>query len=184
MTDDNYLQGVGAPNSRKGPKGGQVLDRPSVEQLQQTLGLKVSVARLRTSGADAKGNMAYREIDIHAKLMIIDDTFITVGSANMNQRSMSVDSEINVAAIGSLYAADLRQRVFELHTGGENSGSGKPDELPRHFKRWKKMTSDNLSKMRKGKPMQGFLLAFEGHRSTTVLLGAIDVPSSNETAIT
>nr|WP_282972320.1 phospholipase D-like domain-containing protein [Burkholderia ambifaria] len=127
--------------------------------------------------------MAYREIYIHSKLMIIDDAFITVGSANLNQRSMSVDSEINIAATGSLYAADLRKRVFTLHSGGENEGSGKLDELPDKFKLWKKTMNDNLSKMRKRQPMTGFLLPFEDHRSTTSLLGQVDVPSSSETAI-
>ena len=172
------------PNSRKGPQGGQVLDRPSVKQLEQTLGLEVAVARLRTSGPDAQGNMAYREIYIHSKLMIVDDVFITVGSANMNQRSMSVDSEINVAATGSLYAADLRRRVFTLHTGGLEPGSGTPSELPDRFDSWGKIMSDNLAKRRKGQPMSGFLLPFEDHRSTTVLVGSIDVPSPNGTSVT
>lgn len=171
------------PDSHKGANGGQVLDRPSVQDLERTLGLEVTVARLRTSGPDAEGNMAYREIYIHSKLMIIDDVFITVGSANLNQRSMSVDSEINIAATGSLYAADLRQRVFTLHSGGENQGSGNPDELPDKFKLWKKTMNDNLSKMKKRQPMTGFLLPFEDHRSTTSLMGSIDAPSSNGTAI-
>lgn len=33
---------------------------------------------------------------IHSKVMIIDDRFLTVGSANLTNRSMSIDSEINV----------------------------------------------------------------------------------------
>lgn len=107
----------------------------------------------------------------------------TLGSANLNQRSMSVDSEINIAATGSLYAADLRQRVFTLHSGGENQGYGNPDELPDKFKLWKKTMNDNLSKMKKRQPMTGFLLPFEDHRSTTSLMGSIEAPSSNGTAI-
>jgi len=34
---------------------------------------------------------------IHAKLMIVDDRFITVGSANLSNRSMGLDTELNVA---------------------------------------------------------------------------------------
>jgi len=102
----------------------------------------------------------------------------------MNQRSMSVDSEINVAATGSLYAADLRRRVFTLHTGGLEPGSGTPSELPDRFDSWGKIMSDNLAKRRKGQPMSGFLLPFEDHRSTTVLVGSIDVPSPNGTSVT
>jgi phospholipase D1/2 len=175
--DQNY------PDSHVGPKGGQVLDRHSFSELEQTLGLEVSVARLRSSGADAASNMAYREIYIHSKLMIIDDVFITVGSANLNQRSMSFDSEINIAATGQLYAADLRKRVFALHSGGEVQGSGDPKELPGAFKFWNKQMNDNLSSMKKSQAMTGFLLPFEDHRSTTTLYGSISVPSANNTAL-
>lgn len=36
-------------------------------------------------------------IKVHSKLMIVDDTFLTLGSANLNYRSMLVDSEINLS---------------------------------------------------------------------------------------
>jgi phosphatidylserine/phosphatidylglycerophosphate/cardiolipin synthase-like enzyme len=159
-----------------------VLDRPSVEDLEKTHGIDVSVARLRTSGPDAKGNMAYREIYIHSKLMIIDDAFITLGSANMSQRSMSVDSEINIAATGQLYAADLRERVFTLMTK-DNPGSGDPKELPGVFKKWNDLMVSNSEQRQQRLPMKGFLLQFEEHRSTTSMQASIDVPSSNNVAL-
>ena len=87
----------------------KVLDRPSARELA-TCGMKVSVARLRASGPHGDG-MAYREIYIHSKLMIIDDVFLTVGSANLNQRSMASDSEINVGVTGSEHAAKLRESL-------------------------------------------------------------------------
>src|SRR5690606_10575103 len=34
---------------------------------------------------------------VHSKLMIVDDRFMTVGSANLTNRSMSLDSEANVS---------------------------------------------------------------------------------------
>src|SRR5690606_27407818 len=34
---------------------------------------------------------------IHSKLVIVDDEFLTIGSANFTNRSMRVDREINVA---------------------------------------------------------------------------------------
>ena len=38
----------------------------------------------------------YEEIYIHAKVTIVDDTAFTIGSANLNLRSMAMDSELNV----------------------------------------------------------------------------------------
>ncbi|WP_080403304.1 phospholipase D-like domain-containing protein [Burkholderia ubonensis] len=178
---DKGKLGHAYPNSHKGPKGGQVLDRPSVQDLERTLALEVSVARLRTCGPDANCKMTYREIYIHSKLMIVDDAFITVGSANLNQRSMSVDSEINIAATGQLYAADLRERTFTLLTK-DNPGSGNPEELPITFKKWKDLMKSNNDLRQSHAQMKGFLLQFEDHRSSTWLLGSIDVPASNETA--
>lgn len=182
LSDEGNREPAGS-DSRGASTGGQVLDRPSVEQLQQQLGLKVAVARLRTSGPDANGDMAYREIYIHSKLMIVDDVFITVGSANLNLRSMSVDSEINIAATGSIYAEDLRKRAFALHSGGDILGSGDQKQLPMEFKRWNQRMKKNRDiEFDATQPMQGFLLPFEDHRSSRIIVGQVDVPSSNETA--
>jgi phospholipase D1/2 len=53
----------------------------------------------------------FRTTYIHSKLMLVDDLFLTVGSANLTNRSMAVDSELHVSweALGS-GAADCRRR--------------------------------------------------------------------------
>jgi phospholipase D1/2 len=157
--------------SQRGEKGNKMLDRPGVQQLADTMGLQVSVARLRTSGLDAERKMAYREIYIHSKLMLIDDVFVTLGSANMNQRSMAVDSEINIAATGLEQVSDLRERIFTLLSGGDIRGSGDWKELPKVFKDWNKRMTKNALAKKDQKNMQGFLLPFEDHRSTTSMQG-------------
>ncbi|EML1597127.1 phospholipase D-like domain-containing protein [Burkholderia cenocepacia] len=159
----------------------KVLDRPSVEELESTLGLKVSVARLRTSGM-VRGKMAYREIYIHSKLMLIDDVFVTLGSANLNQRSMSVDSEINIAATGEEWAAKLRERVFSLHSGGKIVGAGERALMAEAFEDWKERMIDNDDLRQRGQSMIGFLLPFEDYRATTVRHAQVTVPSSSGTA--
>ncbi|HEU4654484.1 MAG TPA: VTT domain-containing protein [Steroidobacteraceae bacterium] len=47
-------------------------------------------------------------IDVHAKLMIVDDTCVRIGSANLANRSMGLDTECDVAV-----AANDRQDVSE-----------------------------------------------------------------------
>lgn len=160
----------------------KVLDRPTLDQLERTHGLEVSVARLRTSGLDADNRMAYREVYIHSKLMLIDDVFVTVGSANVNQRSMAVDSEINIAATEHAKVSSLRQRVFQLNSGGATIGSGKRTELPDVFKKWNKQMNDNVDLRMSEKNMNGFLLPFEDHRSTATMVASVSVLSSITTA--
>uniref|UniRef100_UPI00056A25F4 phospholipase D-like domain-containing protein n=1 Tax=Paraburkholderia dilworthii TaxID=948106 RepID=UPI00056A25F4 len=141
-------------------------------------------ARLRTSGLDANNRMAYREIYIHSKLMLIDDVFVTLGSANLNQRSMAVDSEINVAATGHEWASGLRQRVFELHSGGATSGTGDRARMPQVFRDWNTLMRSNLVTRMKGiENMKGFLLPFEDHRATKTMHASVTLPSSSNTAL-
>jgi phospholipase D1/2 len=42
-------------------------------------------------------NETFRATYIHSKLMIVDDRFLTVGSANLTNRSMGLDSELHAA---------------------------------------------------------------------------------------
>jgi phospholipase D1/2 len=39
----------------------------------------------------------FRATYIHSKLMIVDDRFLTIGSANLTNRSMGLDSELHIA---------------------------------------------------------------------------------------
>ncbi|HMT44054.1 MAG TPA: phospholipase D-like domain-containing protein [Chakrabartia sp.] len=70
-------------------------------------------------------NDADEDIYVHAKLMIVDDQMLRIGSANMNNRSLGLDSEcdvlIDVAQPGNEAAEDniraLRYRLLAEHTG-------------------------------------------------------------------
>ena len=70
-------------------------------------------------------NAAGTGIYVHAKVMIVDDEVLRVGSANMNNRSMGLDSEcdlfIDAARPGNGHAAEpirrLRIQLLAEHTG-------------------------------------------------------------------
>ncbi len=55
------------------------------------------------------------DIYVHAKIMIVDDCYLKVGSANMNNRSMGLDSECDVA-IEAVGRDDVRRRIGEIRT--------------------------------------------------------------------
>lgn len=100
----------------------------------------------------------YREIYIHSKLMIIDDCFITLGSANLNARSMVVDSEINIASAEHRLAQDARRRVWGNLAGTDLDG-GDLGQLDDQFKRWVERMGNNAKERgagRAGKPPENF----------------------------
>jgi len=72
---------------------------------------------------------------IHAKLLIVDDEFITLGSANLTNRSMRVDRELNVAFETCLEqpddAARLRQDISALRASllNEHAGTNDSDQF-------------------------------------------------------
>ncbi|TFW30399.1 phospholipase [Duganella callida] len=112
---DQY-DAMGTPISGEGPRDDVVvhaneISKPSTEFLETELRMKVSVAMLNTC-AFVDGHNRYREIYIHSKLMLIDDTFMTLGSANLNTRSMAVDSEINLATVNPTLTDELRKNIW------------------------------------------------------------------------
>lgn len=81
-------------------------------------GLKCHVCTL--VAPDTKAGEPWMEVYIHAKLMLIDDTFMTLGSANINTRSMEVDSELNIAHHRPEITGPARQRLWNTHTKGKS----------------------------------------------------------------
>ena len=71
-------------------------------------------------------------IYVHAKLMVVDDTVLRIGSANLNNRSLGLDSECDVVIDsrrpGNEHAADaitaLRCSLLAEHLGMEESDLG------------------------------------------------------------
>ncbi|WP_229415987.1 phospholipase D-like domain-containing protein [Pseudoduganella armeniaca] len=147
------------------------IDKPSIDALEKQYGLKVAVSMLQTSGISQR-RMRYREIYIHSKMLLIDDTFISFGSANLNQRSMSVDSEINFATDDARHATDLRRRIFSQLSGGCFDGMiGTRHDISRTYKYWTEQMTNNLLAKHDSKAMMGFLLPLWDNRSSTMRLG-------------
>jgi phosphatidylserine/phosphatidylglycerophosphate/cardiolipin synthase-like enzyme len=73
------------------------------------------------------------DIYVHAKIMIVDDCMLRVGSANMNNRSMGLDSECDLLIDGRDDAV-ARQRIAQIRTDllAEHFGV-EPDRVARCF---------------------------------------------------
>ena len=100
-------------------------------------GLKVHVCSL--VAPDSPAGQPWMPVYIHSKLMIVDDVFTTHGSANINTRSMQVDSELNIAHEWASVTEALRRRLWEMHTDKK----GVQDNPESAFKAWQKIIDDN-----------------------------------------
>jgi phosphatidylserine/phosphatidylglycerophosphate/cardiolipin synthase-like enzyme/uncharacterized membrane protein YdjX (TVP38/TMEM64 family) len=75
-------------------------------------------------------------INVHSKVLVVDDTFATIGSANLSNRSMGFDTECNVAIESrgdpriAAAIAGIRNRLLGEHLGVAPSRAG--HEIERH----------------------------------------------------
>ncbi|MBI3072973.1 MAG: hypothetical protein HYY84_12735 [Deltaproteobacteria bacterium] len=54
----------------------------------------------------------FADIDIHSKMLIIDDLYMSVGSANKNNRGIFYESEMNLAILDAVWVKNARRRIF------------------------------------------------------------------------
>jgi phosphatidylserine/phosphatidylglycerophosphate/cardiolipin synthase-like enzyme len=142
--------------------------------LESQFGIKACTAMLNACGPKGT-SFDFREIYIHSKLLLIDDTFFTIGSANMNVRSMVADSEINIATVDPVSATKLRKRIWgELSGNWErcHGGGGSKNEISNAFDDWHSLMNSNAKVRDKNlKIVAGFLLPLADSRSSTSRLG-------------
>jgi phospholipase D1/2 len=80
--------------------------------------------RLRVYYPDRK-DLTGEPINVHSKIMVVDDRFVRVGSANLNNRSMGYDSECDLAIDGAEARVqnairNFRNRLLAEHLGVES----------------------------------------------------------------
>ena len=93
-----------------------------------------------------------RAVYVHAKLAIVDDRWLTVGSANLNDHSLFNDTEVNLAVYDQEIARSTRERLWAEHLELPVSGvSGHPtaviDEL------WRPLAEEQYLRRAAGEPM-------------------------------
>lgn len=110
---------------------------------QDMPGLKVLICTLVPP--DTPDGREWDYVYIHQKLMIVDDVFTTHGSANVNRRSMEVDSELNICHEHGEATSALRKRLWDRHTKSQ----GAQDDISKAYKEWSKIIGRNTQKQGK-----------------------------------
>lgn len=86
----------------------------------------------------------YREIYIHSKLMFVDDVYTTLGSANLNARSMAGDSELNICTEEWAFTKAARRRVWGNLAGEDlNGGEGMRKDIEKTRNSWVDLMDQN-----------------------------------------
>jgi phosphatidylserine/phosphatidylglycerophosphate/cardiolipin synthase-like enzyme len=70
------------------------------------------------------------QLYVHAKIGIVDDRWLTIGSANLNAHSFFNDTEVNVQVTDAGLARSTRLRLWSEHLGmPEAEVAGPPAEV-------------------------------------------------------
>jgi phosphatidylserine/phosphatidylglycerophosphate/cardiolipin synthase-like enzyme len=97
------------------------------------------------AGLDARGRR--RDVYVHAKLMIVDDAWATIGSGNLHGYSLFGSTEMNAAVWDPAFARALRCELFAEHLGLDTDGLDDMQAL-RLFRR---IAAENRGKRAAGK---------------------------------
>lgn len=139
-----------------------VMDKPMTPEELSRSGINVLMGSLWTCATRSNGGKLlpseYEEIYIHAKVAIVDDSAFTVGSANLNLRSMAIDSELNILSQAKDVAYQLRCELFAQCTG--DPGPSQFGDMEGAYRLWTRRGKRNLSRKSNGLPLDGQLVAF------------------------
>lgn len=104
-------------------------------EISDTPGIKAHICTLMPKDENGKYVHTYKkngkdtpaEVYVHSKVTIMDDVFTVISSANLNTRSMQVDTELGIIMECADVAEGLRKRLWDLHTN-KNSAAN-PDDM-------------------------------------------------------
>ena len=89
---------------------------------------------------------------VHAKVGIVDDRWLTVGSANLNDHSLFNDTELNVVTHDPALARETRLRLWAEHLECTiEEASGDTADLVDHL--WKPIGAEQLARRSRGLPL-------------------------------
>jgi phosphatidylserine/phosphatidylglycerophosphate/cardiolipin synthase-like enzyme len=111
---------------------------------------------------------------VHAKVGIVDDAWMTVGSANLNEHSFFNDTEMNIVTCDPTIARDTRLRLWAEHLERSiEQVSGEPtsviDEL------WRPIATEQRERLERDEPLTHRLRELPSvSRRSMALLGPLD----------
>lgn len=124
-------------------------------EVSDTPGIKAHICTLMPKDEKGKYVHTYKkngkdtpaEVYVHSKVTIMDDVFTVISSANLNTRSMQVDTELGIIMECADVAEGLRKRLWDLHTN--KNFAANPDDMHDYavaeeaFRKWGELIKAN-----------------------------------------
>lgn len=110
---------------------------------------------------------------VHAKIGIVDDRWMTIGSANLNEHSLFNDTEQNIIICDERLVRETRLRLWSEHLGLPiDEVSGDPARLV--DERWRPLAHEQRRRLDRGERLEHTLVLLPGvSRRADRLLGPI-----------
>jgi len=132
------------------------------------------VGRFLASTISARTGGLTGSLYVHAKIGIVDDAWLTVGSANLNEHSFFNDTEMNIIACDSTVARETRLRLWAEHLECSiEEVSGEPASVIDQL--WRPIAKEQRERRERGEPQTHRLRELSGvSRRSMALLGPLD----------
>ena len=129
--------------------------------------------RVFASALFARSGARADPIYVHAKVGIVDDDWLTIGSANLNEHSLFNDTEMNVVTHDTALARKTRLRLWSEHLELRvDQIDGDPVEVIETH--WKPISREQLKRRNAGVPLSHRLVCLPHvSKRTSRLLGPV-----------
>jgi phosphatidylserine/phosphatidylglycerophosphate/cardiolipin synthase-like enzyme len=135
------------------------------------------VKRFLAATIRALGHINRRDdpVYVHAKVCVVDDRWLIVGSANLNAHSLFNDTEMCVVTDDAALARDTRARLWAEHLQLQEAEVRDLDPTRLVDEHWHPIADEQLERRRHGRPATHRLLELPGaSRRSARLLGPLN----------
>jgi phosphatidylserine/phosphatidylglycerophosphate/cardiolipin synthase-like enzyme len=121
----------------------------------------------------ARSGKTSDRVYVHAKVGIVDDRWLTLGSANLNAHSFFNDTELNIVTCDAALARDTRLRLWAAHLERDiDEIAGDPSTVIDDL--WRPIATEQRERRNRGEPLTHGLVQLEAtSRRSARLLGPL-----------
>ena len=133
----------------------------------------VSIYSPFTSGPNmGETPFTYRAVYVHAKVAVIDDEWLTVGSANLNNRGLITDGEMNAVIHDANLARQMRVKLWAEHLAMPEEQVEKSDPVDLIDHAWPGRAAENAVIVKRGeRPLAAPVHKYTvGHKPSDLVL--------------